>query len=129
MMLMLICFGPGNQFPYLVIWFPFVFGCRQADVMTMEEQICKSATTSRATTGLLLQSSCPRSVAVTTLSRFASFLSGSINMDITLFPVFVLDLLMKHCMEMDRTLFTATATGISSRWDLFIGTIGMETTA
>ena len=96
MMLMLINFGPGYQFPYLVIWLPFVFSCRQYDVMTMLVQICKSATTPRAITGLLLQSSSQRRIATTTLSRCASFSWGGTNMDIILLPIFGLGLLKEN---------------------------------
>ena len=50
-------------------------------------------------------------------------------MDIALFPVFGLGLVMKHGMEMKRTLFTVTAAAKSSRWTLFVGLVGMETAA
>ena len=70
----MLCFV-GNQFPYLVIWFPFVFGRNDDDVMTMLPRICRSTVTAAIWT------------AAHTLSWFVSFVTDGISMKLTLLPV------------------------------------------
>ena len=126
-MLMLICFGPGNQSPYVVIWFPFVLSCRQADAMTMEAKICKSASTFKATPDLLLHLLCPGSVAFS--KSFLLLMRSRRFMGNILFPAFGLGLVMKHGMELRRALFDTTTAGTTFRLVSLMGFVGMETAA
>ena len=115
MTLMLIRFDPGDQFPYLVIWFPFVFDWRLDDAMTMLGQKCRSTVTVGTFTSLHLQSFRKVRTAIHTLYQLASFGSDGIFMELTLLLVIGSELFMKQGMDVNCALFYATAPTVSSR--------------
>ena len=104
-----------DQFPYLVIWFPFVFDWRLDDAMTMLEQICRSTVTLGTFTSLHLQSFRKVRTAIHTLSQLASFGSDGIFMELTLLPVIDSELFRKQGMDVDDALLYASAPAVSSR--------------